>query len=80
MRLGGHWEASDSLILEAGTYVVRAGQPLGILALYLLEPQSDDGFVTWNLMDQWLTAAASRYPIARIVDRIPVPLRSAAGN
>jgi hypothetical protein len=46
----------------------------------LLEPQSDDGLVTWNALDQWLTSGAGRYPIARIVDRITVPLRSAAGG
>jgi hypothetical protein len=55
-------------------YVVRAAQPLAILALYLLEPLSDDGLVTWNFADQWLRAGG-RYPIARVVERIPVSLR-----
>lgn len=72
-RLGGRWETTDSLALESGTYVVRAGQPLGILALYLLEPQTDDGLVTWNALDQWL--GSGRHPIARVVNRIMVPLR-----
>jgi hypothetical protein len=73
VRLGGRWERTDSLVLESGTYVVRAAQPLGIMALYLLEPQTDDGLVTWNALDQWL--GSGQYPIARIVDRITVPLR-----
>jgi len=74
VRLTGRWERADSLALEPGTFVVRAGQPLGILALYLLEPQSDDGFVTWNLVDQWLQPG-ERYPFARVIDRIAVQLR-----
>lgn len=37
-----------------GTYVVRTSQPLGLLAAYLLEPESDDGLVTWNFLDAYL--------------------------
>lgn len=74
VRLTGRWAPADSASLDAGTFVVRAGQPLGILALYLLEPQSDDGFVTWNFLDQWLQPGA-RYPITRVIDRIAGQLR-----
>ena len=77
-RVGGWLE---ELYVNTSGQSVRAGQPLGILSLYLLEPQSDDGFVTWNFLDPWLppagAAAGSRYPIARVVDRITVPLRPA---
>ena len=59
-------------------YVVRAAQPLGILALYLLEPQSDDGLVTWNFTDPWLRSG--QFPILRVVERITVPLRQVRGN
>ncbi len=76
VRLSGRWEPADTVGLEPGAFIVRAGQPLGILALYLLEPQSDDGLVAWNQLDQWLQQGA-RYPIARIVERITVPLRLA---
>lgn len=38
----------------AGTLVVRTGQPLGNLAAYLLEPQSNDGLVVWNYFDRYL--------------------------
>jgi len=76
VRLTGRWETADTIGLEPTAFVVRAGQPLGILALYLLEPQSDDGLATWNYLDQWLQPG-SRYPIARIVDRITAPLRPA---
>ena len=37
--------------IEAGTVLVRTGQPLGTLAAYLLEPQSADGLATWNFFD-----------------------------
>ena len=75
VRLTGRW-IPDTMTVAAGTNVVRAGQPLGILALYLLEPQSDDGFVTWNFMDAWLGAGGT-YPLARVVDRITAPLTPA---
>ena len=74
VRLTGRWESTDSLTVDPGMFVVRGAQPLGILALYLLEPQSDDGLVTWNFVDQWIRPGG-RYPIARVVDRIPVALR-----
>jgi hypothetical protein len=35
-----------------GDFVVTLAQPLGNLAFYLLEPESDDGLVTWNFFDE----------------------------
>ncbi len=37
-----------------GDFVVDLAQPLGNLAFYLLEPESDDGLVTWNFFDEYL--------------------------
>lgn len=78
-RLEGRWETVDSIAVGPADYVIRA-QPLGILALYLLEPQSDDGLVTWNFMDPWLpapgAAGGARYPIVRVPNRFAVPLRT----
>ncbi|MCP4712433.1 MAG: DUF2817 domain-containing protein [Planctomycetes bacterium] len=34
-----------------GSYIIRTGQPLGRLAAYLLEPETDDNVITWNRMD-----------------------------
>ena len=73
VRLVGRWEP-DSASFAAGTYVIRAGQPLGILALYLLEPQSDDGLANWNFFDPWIQAGG-RFPVPRVPRRIPTPLR-----
>ena len=74
VTLGGRW-ISDTASLAAGTYIIRGGQPLGILALYLLEPQSDDGLATWNVLDPWLQPGAP-YPIQRVTSRITAPLRN----
>jgi hypothetical protein len=39
---------------KKGDFLVELTQPLGNLAFYLLEPQSDDGLVTWNFFDEYL--------------------------
>jgi hypothetical protein len=66
VRLEGRWssQAVDTA-LDAGWYSVRTNQPLGVLAAYLLEPASEDGIVTWNLLDRELQPGAV-YPIHRL--------------
>lgn len=49
VRLEGRWEGGRPVTLAGGTYIVRVAQPLGIVAMYLLEPESDDGVVAWDL-------------------------------
>jgi hypothetical protein len=63
IRLGGRWREGKAKA-AAGWYLVRTSQPLGVLAAYLLEPASEDGVVTWNLLDSGL-AAGRPYPILR---------------
>ncbi|OEK07154.1 M14 family metallopeptidase [Roseivirga misakiensis] len=51
-----------------GDYWIDLAQPLANLIFYLLEPESDDGLVTWNFFDQYFDDAgiASKvveYPI-----------------
>jgi hypothetical protein len=77
--LGGQWASADTLTLDAGTFIVRAAQPLGILALALLEPQSDDGLTTWNFLDTWIQKGGP-YPVLRVTDRIAAPLRGVRSN
>ena len=36
-----------------GDFLIRTDQELGFLLFYLLEPQSDDGLVTWNFFDAY---------------------------
>lgn len=46
----------------AGTLLVRTAQVLGPLAAALLEPESDDGLVTWNFFDRYLAAQWGNQP------------------
>ena len=39
---------------QKGDYYIDMAQPLTNLIFYLLEPQSDDGLLTWNFFDQYL--------------------------
>jgi len=64
VTLEGRW-ASAKVLLPAGGFWVSTDQRLGVLAAYLLEPMSEDGFVTWNLLDRDLHPGAA-YPIARV--------------
>jgi len=65
-RVTGVWVvAGATLPLHVGDWLVPGAQPLGALAVYLLEPDSDDGLVTWNLFDADLRPGAG-YPVRRL--------------
>jgi hypothetical protein len=66
VRLSGRWTAQvrDSAI-SPGWFLARTDQALGTFAAYLLEPVSEDGVVTWNLLDRELREG-SGYPILRL--------------
>jgi hypothetical protein len=49
VRLEGRWQSRPSVTLAEGTIVVPVAQALGIVAMYLLEPESDDGLVAWDI-------------------------------
>ena len=61
--LEGTWQTATRR-LPAGTLVVELDQPLGRLAFALIEPESDDGLVNWNMLDDTLEGAEV-YPIVR---------------
>ena len=49
-------------------YVIDLAQPFGNLAFYFLEPESDDGYVTWNFFDEYFekldpTKKKVEYPV-----------------
>jgi len=69
MALQGRWQGVTRQ-LPAGSLVVPVGTSQDLLALMLLEPESDDGFVTWNVFD----AALAKGKSAPVV-RLPVPIR-----
>jgi dipeptidyl-peptidase 4 len=63
-QVEGRWGARAPSPQGPGWLRVPTAQPLGVLAAYLLEPASEDGVVTWNLLDAEL-APGRRYPILR---------------
>jgi hypothetical protein len=69
----GTWAPAASQTLPAGSYVVRASQPYGLLAFYLLEPQGDDGLLQWGFFEG-LIAPHANYPVLRILK--PTTLRT----
>jgi hypothetical protein len=54
-----------------GSVVIRMAQPLANVAAYLLEPESDDGLLTWNFLDRYLVPQWGRgynpYPVSRLM-------------
>jgi hypothetical protein len=65
-RLTGRWTAAGPVTVAAGAQFVPAAQPLAVVAMYLLDPRSDDGFVTWNFFDREI-APGHLYPVVRLV-------------
>jgi hypothetical protein len=65
----GRWRrVTRDTSLARGSYVVSAAQPLSILTLELLDPESADGFVTWNIFDgDARFRPGGRFPIARMI-------------
>lgn len=72
--VSGKWNDAANRSLPTGTYVVRAGQQYGLAAFYLLEPESEDGFMQWSFYDN--VAAHTDFPVIRITK--PVTVRSHA--
>ncbi|MCZ6792754.1 MAG: DPP IV N-terminal domain-containing protein [Planctomycetota bacterium] len=64
---------NESRLVEAGTRVVRTDQPLGTLAVYLLEPLASDGLTAWNFFDAHLEVGAD-FPVLRLPRRRPLLL------
>ena len=55
--------------LPAGTFIIETAQPLGALAAYLLEPETDDGLVTWNFFDS-VAVEGRVFPTLRVTEAI----------
>ncbi len=69
MRLEGERWTNRRRELPAGTFIVPGTQPLGRLALILLDPMSDDGLVRWNFFDP--LTAGSEFPVFQIRSELP---------
>jgi hypothetical protein len=65
VQVEGSWSHQTvDTTANTGWYIISTDQPFGTLAAYLLEPASEDGVVTWNLLDRELQAGSS-FPILR---------------
>ncbi len=65
VKLKGQY-VTEKTTLPAGTKIVRLAQRLGLLAAYLLEPESDDGLTNWNFMDAWVEVGKAA-PVRKIM-------------
>lgn len=54
-----------TITFPAGSLLVRTAQRAGTLAVYLLEPHSDDGFARWEMLDSEI-ATGQLYPVHRV--------------
>jgi hypothetical protein len=73
VKLSGQYK-SEPMAFPEGTILVRASQPLGKLAACLLEPESDDGLVTWNFLDPYL-GPGKIYPITKLMQDVKLASR-----
>jgi len=63
VRLAGHW-SPVAVLGRRASYLVDTHQPLGRLAAWLLDPQSEDSFGTWNAYDAELSVGQP-HPVLR---------------
>ena len=74
----GKFEAATR-IAKKGDYMVDLAQPLANLIFYMLEPQSDDGLLTWNFFDSYfdqngISTKPVEFPIFKYFS-LPVPAK-----
>jgi hypothetical protein len=62
-RISGTLERA-SLLVDTGSILVPANQPLARLAFYLLEADSDDGLAAWNVIGDGLVVGLA-FPVYR---------------
>ena len=71
----GSWKPGKTEF-KAGTYVIRTSQPLANVAASLLEPQSNDGLLTWNFLDRYLLPqwgpGFNAYPVYKIITPVKI--------
>ena len=78
VQVEGVWGGARPVAPSAGWFVVATDQPLGVLAAYLLEPASEDGLATWNLLDRELEPHKG-YPILRARSPVRAASEEVAG-
>jgi hypothetical protein len=69
VRIEGRWLPGGDIAID-DPYVVPTSQSEGRLAMFLLDPESEDGLATWNLFDHAL-AVGRRFPVLRLSPQEP---------
>ena len=72
-RLKGTFDKAQ-LTVQTGSLFIPANQPLARLAFCLLEPESDDGLVTWNFIEEGVSVGQT-YPVYRVIDAVRIKVR-----
>lgn len=69
--LTGSWEPVQQT-LPVGSVVVRMDQPLARLIFLLMDPRSNDGLMSWNILDSvlGLNPSPSYYPVWRTMSEV----------
>ena len=73
VRLKGQYK-TESVTFPAGSIMVKLAQPLGTLAAYLLEPESDDGLAAWNFLDAYLESGKTA-PVYKLLSDAKIATR-----
>jgi hypothetical protein len=68
MKITGTYK-KETMTFPSGTIIVRTAQPLGRLACYLLEAESDDGLVDWNYFDSYLETGKT-FPVYKVMQNV----------
>jgi hypothetical protein len=73
----GSWQPASADTVPAGSFVVPTSQRMGMLAAFLLEPASEDGYLAWNFFDRSLAAPGvapvKRWRVMPTIHAVPVP-------
>ena len=76
VRLEGRWGERSGTVDLNGAHLIRTAQPLGLLAAYLLEPESDDGLVAWNVGQRVSEQSGLEKRVVRLAGPLPATCRT----
>lgn len=70
----------ENRLFKKDTYVVKTAQPLEKVLVYLLEPQTGEGFVFWNFWDKYLVPqwgnGYMNFPVFRLNKAMDLPIKN----
>lgn len=70
----------ENRLFKKDTYVVKTAQPMEKVLVYLLEPQTGEGFVFWNFWDKYLVPQWGNgymdFPVYRLNKAMDLPIKN----